>query len=144
MDTKIEMLPNERVIMSAGKDELTLTSKRVRYHYSEIGRSNFMSITLDSVASCGLIVRTHPVLILLAIIAFIFGVNQDNEPRLILIGLSLFLVVLYFTSRKTLIAIGSNGGSSIEVPIKGVSKANVIVFLEAVERSKLRITQPES
>ena len=144
MDTKIEMLPNERVIMSAGKDELTLTSKRVRYHYSKIGRSNFVSITLDSVASCGLIVRTYPVLILLAIIAFIFGVNQNDEPRLILIGLSLFLVVLYFTSRQTLISIGSNGGGSIELPTKGVSKANVIVFLEAVERSKLRITQPES
>ncbi len=138
MSTKIALLPGERVVMSSDKDILTLTTKRVRYDSAVFGTSNFISITLDSVASCGLVAKSFPILLLLGAAALIGGFTQRGEAQWMFFGVAAVLVVVYFLTRRAVISIASNGGQTILTPAKGMSRSAIIEFLEAVEREKLQ------
>ena len=142
MSNKIALLPGENVVTSSDNDVLTLTSKRVRYEvrYDFVvwGRSNLISITLGSVASCGLVTRSFPLLLILAAIAFLGAFTQRGDALWLLIGAAIVLVVAYFLTRRAVISVASNGGQSILVPIKGMKRDAVVAFIEAVEREKLK------
>lgn len=138
MNSKISLLPGEKVVMSSDKDILTLTTKRVRCDSTVLGSSNFISITLDSVASCGLVTKSFPILLLLCAVALIGAFTQSANSQLILFVVALVLVASYFFSRHAIITIASNGGQTILVPAKGMSRSSIIDFLEAVEREKLK------
>jgi len=60
MSKAVELVPGEQVVLRSDEDTLVLTTKRVRYDAVVLGRSKFISITLDSVASCGLATRSYP------------------------------------------------------------------------------------
>lgn len=137
MNTKIALLPEERVVMSSDKDILTLTTRRVRYDSSIFGGSTFISITLDAVASCSLHTKSFPLLLLLGALALIGAFTQYGGTRLALFGISIVLVIIYFITRRAVISIASNGGQAIHVPAGGMNRAAVIEFLEAVESEKL-------
>jgi hypothetical protein len=142
MSTKIALLPGEQVVMSSDKDILTLTTRRVRYDSAVFGSSNFISITLDSVASCGLVTKSHPLLLLLAALALIFGLSgifiQSGDGQWIFLVAAVILVVAYFATRRSLISIASNGGQAILVPAKSMSRSAIVEFFEAIEREKLK------
>ena len=142
MSNKIALLPGENVVTSSDNDVLTLTSKRVRYEvrYDFVvwKRSNLISITLGSVASCGLVTRSFPLLLILAAIAFLGAFTQRGDALWLLIGAAIVLVVAYFLTRRAVISVASNGGQSILVPIKGMKRDAVVAFIEAVEREKLK------
>lgn len=135
MSSRIALLPDERVVMSSDKDILTLTTRRVRYDSTLFGSSLIISITLDSIASCGLVTKSHPILLLLAAAALI-GAWVIGALEGILLGA--VLVVFYFLTRRAVISIASNGGQTILCPTKGMDRSVIIEFLEAVEREKLQ------
>ena len=138
MSNKIALLPGENVVTSSDNDVLTITSKRVRYDFVVWGRSNLISITLGSVASCGLVTRSFPLLLILAAIAFLGAFTQRGDALWLLIGAAIVLVVAYFLTRRAVISVASNGGQSILVPTKGMKRDAVVAFIEAVEREKLK------
>lgn len=138
MSTEIALLPDEQVVMSSDKDILTLTTKRVRYDSAVFGSSNLISITLDSVASCGLVTKSFPILLLLAALALIGAFTQRGDAQWMFLVAAAVLAVAYFLTRRTVISIASNGGQAILVPAKGMSRSSIVEFLEAVEREKLK------
>ena len=136
---KIDLLPNENVVMVSKKDILTLTTHRVRYNSIRAGGGVYLGITLSSVASCGLIMRSFPVLLYLAPVVAVIGLFwEDFEFKIAGVILGVLLVVIYFLTRHSFINIASNGVPSILASTKGMSRKNVIEFLEAVEREKLK------
>lgn len=137
MSTKIALLPEERVVMRSDKDILTLTTRRVRYDSSVLGGSSFISITLDSVASCSFHTKSLPLLLVLGAVALIGAFTQYGGTRLALFGIAVVLVITYFITRRSIISIGSNGGQAIHVPAGGMNRASVVEFLEAIESEKL-------
>jgi hypothetical protein len=141
MSTKIALLPGEQVVMSSDNNILTLTTKRIRYDSALLGSYNLISITLDSVASCGLVTRSFPILLLLAALALIVAFSQHDEIQSIFFVATIVLVAAYFFTRQSVISIASNGGQSITVPSKGLSRNSIIEFLEAVESEKLKVVE---
>lgn len=143
MNNKIDLLPGEQIVLSAYDNILVLTTKRVRYDSVVWGRSELISITLSSVASCGLVTTSYPLLLLFAIIAFvaafapIFKLIPPNDATGVLIGVAIVLVILYFTTRGSVISIASNGGKVIKVPTKGMKRDAIVTFIDALEREKL-------
>ena len=138
MSTKVALLPGEQVVMRSDQDILTLTTKRVRYDSTVFGSSNFISITLDAVASCGLVTKSYPLLLLFAAIALFAAFTQYGEAQWMAFAAAAVLVIAYFFTRRKVISIASNGGQAILVPAKGMSRTAIIEFLEAVEGEKLK------
>jgi hypothetical protein len=134
-----KLLPGERVLMSSDKNILTLTNFRVRLNKKATGASKFISITLDCVASCGLVTRAKPLLLIIAAICALIGITQNKEDvRYILLLGAVILVVIYFFTRSAVIAISSNGGERIAAPVIGMSRENILEFLEAVGEARLK------
>ncbi len=65
-------------------------------------------------------------------------VIQHGDSQWIFLIATAVLAIAYFLSRRAVISISSNGGQTILVPAKGMSRTSVIEFLEAVEREKLK------
>ncbi len=138
MSTKIDLLPDEQVVMTSDEELLTLTTKRVRYHGEAFGTSRIISITLDAVASCGVITQRFPLFLLFAVVALIgAGFAPSSDAQTVLVGVGIVLIVAYFMARRGLISISSQGGDHIVVPTKGMSQSDAMEFVEAVEREKL-------
>ncbi len=138
MANKIALLPGERIVMSSDKEILILTNKRVRYDSTAFGTSEFVSITLQSVASCALITRSFPILLVIAALAFLGGLYQGGDNRTVLIGAAVLCAIIYAATRRAIVSIASNGGASIDAPARSMGRASIIEFLEAVEREKLQ------
>ena len=138
MSTKLQLLPDERVVMTSDGDILTLTNRRVRYDSVVFGNSSIISITLDSIASCGLVTRAYPILLLLAGIALIAALSMGGGTRSALLILAAVFAAGYFSNRRSVISIASKGGHAITVPTRGMSRQSAVEFLDAVEREKLR------
>ena len=94
-------------------------------------------MTLDSVASCGLITKSNPIILIAAVI-FLFGVMGGDDE--IITGyaiVGLVLVVIFFNTKKAVLSIVSNGGSEIVVSVKDMPREEVIKFINSIEREKL-------
>lgn len=133
----VELVRDEQVIMTSDNDALVLTSERVRYKSKVWGYSEFTSITLASVASCGIKTKSHPILLILAAALFVFAFAERNL-QLYLILFSMILVIAYFMTRRAVLSISSNGGESIVVPIKNMKLEVVTRFVDALEDQKLK------
>lgn len=139
MKSNMTLLPGEHVVMASDGDILLLTNQRVRYDSVEFGASRYMSMTLDAVASCGLVTRSYPILLLLGVIGLVMGatVPMRDEPTVFVWLFGAVFSVGYFLTRTAVIAIASSGGEVIQVPTKGMSREDSVAFLEAVEKEKL-------
>jgi hypothetical protein len=136
----IELLPSEKVVMTSDNETLTLTNFRVRYNAQEFGSSSLVSMTLGAVASCGLITKSFPILLILAGFTLLAGfvIDDGNKEKLyIAIGVALALTFIYFITRRAVISITSSGSQAIVVPAKGMKRPDIVKFIDAVEREKL-------
>ena len=134
-----KLLPGEKVLMSSDRNILTLTNYRVRLNQAARRASNYISIALDCVASCGLVTRAKPLLLVIAAICGAIGITQNkDEIRYSLFLGAVILVVLYFVTRSAVIAISSNGGEKITSSVKGMSRESILEFLEAVEEARFK------
>lgn len=140
MSNKIALMLEEQILKVFGDDDtLVLTTKRVRYNSVVWGNSKLISITLDSVASCGLITTSSPFLLILAAIAGIASFMQNTYPTWVFILTAVVLIIAYGSTRKSSISIASNGGQVILMPITGVKREAAVDFIEAVEWDKLNV-----
>ncbi|EHO40471.1 hypothetical protein Calab_0833 [Caldithrix abyssi DSM 13497] len=138
MNHKYNLLPDEQVILESDNKILTLTNKRIRYDYEKMGGSDFISITLDSVSSCGLETKSYPVFLVLAFISM-FGVFVlESDGKIFAFVLFLLFIFIYFITRKAFFIISSNGGQNIQLPASSMSRSAIIEFLETVENEKIK------
>ena len=135
---KISLLPDEQVVWSSDKEVLALTTKRVRYNSLEFGRSNLISITLDSIASCGLITRSYPIFLIVALFGVLIAFIQGGDTQTILLLVAAALVVIFLMTRGKVLSISSNGGQKIVMPAKRMKREAIVELIEAIEREKLK------
>jgi hypothetical protein len=144
MKKELTLLSGEKIIMNSDGNTLTLTNKRIRYNSNTFGNSTYLSITLDSVASCGLVTLSHPILMILLAISIITGIflyiqNSNSQgTAMLLFGVGFIFLILYLGSRRMVISIASNGGDKILIPVSSMSHASIIAFLDEVEQEKIR------
>jgi len=138
----MNLLPGETTVSENQLLNLTLTSRRVRYTHVVSGQTRIVSITLDSVASCGIISKSYPILLILAGLAAVFGaflVTNDPGEGAMRNGtflLALALGIAYLATRRVVLAI-SSAGESITVGASGQNPDAMIAFIDSVESAKL-------
>lgn len=131
----------ERLLLE--KETLMLTSLRVRSHEIRSGEQQIVSITLDCVASCGLVSRSTPVLLTLGALALLLGaafgfMGSPAEATVGTLLLGAALVAAFFTTRSVELRITSMGGDAITSRAKSFGNpAAVLQIIEAVEAAKL-------
>jgi hypothetical protein len=130
--------PGQQIVKTSENGILTLTTKRVRYDSIVWGQSNLISITLGSVASCGLVTKSYPLLLILSAIALVVSFTQQSRALPLLILIAAVLFAAYFFTRRSVISVASNGGGAILTPTKGMKREDIISFIDAVEREKLK------
>jgi len=132
---KMNLMAGEEEIASIGDSisGIMLTNKRVRGEMSVLGASDLISITLNSISSCGLTTKSYPLLLVLAVIAVLSAFFAESWQ--IAFG-ALILGAIYFFTRKAVISIASNGGLEIACPVADLSKAKLLEFIEKVESEK--------
>jgi hypothetical protein len=139
----MKFLPSETTVSEGSIIGLTLTTHRVRYDQRASGVSQIIGITLDAVSSCGVVSKSYPILLLLAVVAAGFGAlqgpAQDSGDRSFTYGLFLaaVLVAAYFLSRTVVLAI-SSPGQSITISAQGVKPDALFAFVDDVEQAKLK------
>lgn len=138
MSPAIVLLPGEQIVTTSDKNILTLTTKRVRFNSSRMSSSNFISITLESVASVGLVTKSFPLLLLLAGVSAIGFFSQQGDVQWAFLAAAIFMVVAFALTRNAIISIASNGGETILVPARGMNRESILEFLDGVEREKLK------
>jgi len=138
MGNKIKLLPGEQNVLCSDDNTLTLTTMRVRYDSVMLGRSHLVSITLNSVASCGLVTKSYPLLLIIGAIALLVSLTRPREWFMMGLVTAIVLLVVYFFTRRSVISIASNGGESILAPTNGMNRDNIVEFIESVERQKLK------
>src|SRR5665811_706901 len=110
MATENGNLSGEKSLLTSDNGVLTLSNYRVKYDAQAKGSSKFMTITLDAVASCGLVTQSKPILLVIAAICAAIGavVQHDRGALFGLLFLALCFVVAYFLTRSGVITISSN------------------------------------
>ena len=138
----MKLLAGETTISESEIEHLTLTTHRVRYDQRTSGATRIVSITLDAVSSCGIISKSYPILLLLAVVAFLLGlfllstgVEEGNVRNGLFLG-AIALLIAYFATRFVALSI-SSPGESITVGASGVNPDVLIGFIDAVEQAKL-------
>lgn len=141
--TRLKLLPDERVLLQSTDGQLTLTTHRVRHDHSEgFGHSRVVGITLDSVASCGLVHVRFPVLLGLALVLAAIGLYLTLSDGSAAAGLFVlmsagFATLLYFILGRAVLVVAS-AGERISVAAKGMTADALAEFVDALERAKLQ------
>ena len=137
----MNLLPDEHVIGNLN-GMLVLTTQRIRYDRARFGHSHIISITLNSIASCQLVTKTKPLLLLisacflpLSLVCYMYTYMMWSA--LFVLGLSLVPVALYFNSRRAMISIASSGGTKIHMPVNRMNRDSIVAFIDAVEQAKM-------
>ena len=138
---RVKLLPEEKVLLEANDGILTLTTHRVRLDQRAAGRSKLVGITLDAVASCGLVTKSLPLLLVVAAIVALFGFVQfyqrsEAGTGVVLLLVAAAFVAAYFWTRSAVLAIAS-AGETIAVAVKGMSRDAIADFIETLEHAKL-------
>jgi hypothetical protein len=138
------LLAGERILMQSSDRAVSLTNHRVVYQAAAAGSSNFRSITLDAVSSCGLTTTSQPLLLIFGAIAVICGVivigdkmMRDQSVGVFALFVGVILVVLYFATRKAALVICSNGGERISLAAPASHRDSLLALLHAVDEAKL-------
>lgn len=134
----MELLPGERTVSESSDATVLLTTHRVRL---DRGTREFVTITLDQVASCSIGTRSHPILLVLAAVvwlgAFQFAGERMGAIPFLIGGIAgALIVLLYVLSREQNIVIVS-AGESIRIKTRGMSREACVQFVDDLERAKL-------
>lgn len=133
------LLPGETVLKSSTDSALELTNYRVRFNAAGGGDSRQLSIPLDAIASCGVVIRTKPWLLIAAGVCVALAALQYQSPAAgLLVLLAVGFAISYFLTRSGVITVSSSGGEDIVIPSSGMGRDQITPFLDAVLEARLR------
>src|SRR5258706_9299203 len=142
-EVQAKLIAGEEVLLKSDNDTLMLTNYRVLFDEKGNGGSKCISISLESVASCGLVTRSRPLLLVLAGIAGLFVFVQHGPAVLGPLLIAFAFVAAYFFTRSGVITVSSNGGEGIVVPAKGMDRERNLGFFAALVKAKLKVIRKQ-
>jgi hypothetical protein len=135
----VQLLPGERKVSESSDGSVLLTSHRVRLDQG----GEFVSISLDQVASCSIGTRSHPILLGIAAVVWLGSFQFAGErvgtiPFAVGTLIGALIVALYVMSRAQVIVIASPG-ESMHIRTRGMTRAVCVQFVDDLERAKLAL-----
>lgn len=138
------MLTNESRIASLNGGTLELTTHRRNITLNTPNNKNFISMTLDEIASCAINHQSDRAALNVGMILGIVGLLMtfgNNEFGFLAIILSVVLIALYYVLRKTVLQIETTGGKTFTVEFGGNSEDIIIAFIKEINDAKLAYLQ---
>lgn len=135
----MKLLPNELEVVTSNDNKIILTNHRIQMNDSMWGQSFFISIFLEDISSIETKYKSYIFFLILAgisVLGGIFGVVSGNEEAFLsLIFGGIFFAAWWFT-RKHVISISSNGGSSLNFIVQGMGNEQINDFVYKVSLAK--------
>jgi len=133
---ELQMLPDERELLTADTGQLKLSTHRLRLRVSHWGSDYFISLMLENIASCQAVYRSVPILLLLGGLGILGALLVGkSEPRLMLLVAGIVLFILYFFTKKMVLRFNS-AGDILTVGADGMSMDVAVEFIDAVEQAR--------
>lgn len=136
---KKDLLEGEEIITQSDNNIVTLTNWRIRYTDSEYTRAHIVSILLEKISSIEIHYSSQILYLIVGVLAAGFGVvillSESSELGIFIAIVGLILIALYFSSKRYLITISSDGGAKINFQAKGMNKDSILDFVNKVEKA---------
>ncbi|MBT2558251.1 hypothetical protein J7E24_10680 [Hymenobacter sp. ISL-91] len=137
------LLDGEALITQSPNKVVMLTTHRIRYNAASSSQAYLVSVLLEKVSSCEVRYQSNPVLLVIGIIAAVLGAmwstgfNGDRELGFLGFIVGLMLVLVYFSTRRHIVSVASDGGVRLGFQTKGMKREAVVAFVNAIEKAKV-------
>ncbi len=141
----MDCLPNEETLFESASKRFTLTTHRIHIHTRKLGAERSASLWLEHLASCELIRKPHPSLIVVgavsAALAFYLGRGADSAWIVAAGILVLALLAYVATARRMLIFTSCGRSISVDVDeLDGMKTARSLADkIEAAREARLAL-----
>jgi hypothetical protein len=132
----MKLLQNEQELMSSVGKKVILTNYRISQKDELTGKSYSISIFLEDISSIENQYKSSPVFLIIAAIALLGGFATGGSIMLLGLVASLILVAMWWFSRKHIITIKPNGGSSLNILVEKIKKSEVENFVYNIVKAK--------
>lgn len=139
----MNLLPDERLLLTACGGTLTITTHRVRHEAYGTGGLAVTSIMLEALASASTAGRENRYLLACAAVAALGGLvlqaagsgSGTYAPLCIGAGVALLLVLAFVDGRRTMLAFAS-AGATIRVEARRLTREQVLHLIGTAEAAK--------
>lgn len=138
----MKLLQNEEKLQSSNADKIVLTNQRILMQEEVWGKSYKISIFLEDISSIETHFKSNTLFLIIGIILAVAGLllNSTGIKDTSAIGLIIggIFIALWWFSRKHLVTIASNGGSSLNVFVQQMSEEKIEELVTIVQEAKLK------
>ena len=141
----MQLLPNEERLVSSNQDKVVLTNQRINLSDKEWGRSYQITIFLENISSIENLYKSNVIFVLLAAVSFLVGIMTLSEVRgdngTLTFGsfvAAIFFLILWFSSRRHVVTIASNGGGKLNFTVDGMTAGQVEDFIDKVQAAQAK------
>ncbi|MBP6387064.1 MAG: hypothetical protein KA327_10645 [Pseudarcicella sp.] len=139
----MNLFPDEYIVTESNNGELVLTTHRIWQKKGSLNSAQTKSIMLEHITSCQTNVRSNIVILLIGILAVIFGffidLHGSGRGSEIIKGTSfvtgIVLIITFYWTRKNQIIISSSS-ANIVADTSSLSQKSVENFIDKVENTK--------
>jgi hypothetical protein len=138
----MKLLPNEEKLITSNEDRIILTNFRITKRDEIWGKSYRISIFLEDISSIEVHFKSNIILLSIGILLILAGGvigdlgGAESSAGPLLLG-GIFIAVWWF-SRKHIVTVSSDGGSSLNILVKGMSDAKIEDFITSIQEVKLK------
>ena len=136
------LLPNEQEIVTSNGNKVILTNLRIQMNDSNWGSSYSIEIFHEDISYVETRYKSNIVFLILGCLGILYGLyaaSQSYGESLnagFILG-AVFLIMWWF-SRRHVISISSDGGSSLNFEVGQMSREQIDNFISKVQTAKLR------
>ena len=123
----MDAFENEKLLLESDNNQLKLTSHRLRYYKASKRNSDFTSIMIDKISAIELTYYKSSIWIL------ILGIIT------IPIILGIILLYIYFTTKRHVVVITSDGGKPIVFETFGMKRKYLEHFIQKTEEASMKL-----
>jgi hypothetical protein len=135
------LFANEEQLVTSNGNKVILTSHRIQMTDSDWGSSYSIVIFLEDISSIETRYKSNIIFLILGCLGILFGFylsSQTYSGGSLNIGFigGIILLALWWFSRKHVISISSDGGSSLNFQVGQMSKDQIENFTDNVQSAK--------
>lgn len=137
------LLKDEKILKQSSNSAVTITNYRVRLQEGKSNKAHVVSIMLEKISSIELHYKSYILFlivgVLLILAGLVYGGQMNNGLGIISAGgvLGGLFILAFFLTRKHIVSIKSDGGTSINFETKGIKREALMDFINIIEQGKL-------
>lgn len=138
----MKLLQNEEKLITSDEDRMILTNYRITKRDEVWGKSYKISIFLEDISSIEVHFKSNIVFLIIGILLALAGLvmssqgGAESSVGSFVIG-GIFIAIWWF-NRKHIVSISSDGGSTLNILVKGMSDGKIEDFITSVQDAKLK------